>query len=160
MQNNRFKRLIFLVSGLVLLAGIITSCEKEIKTVYYKFGCMTTDFTPPGDITDPELRDVYEKLLSDLMNDLFNLHHDSLYGVEIEPKALSAEDEKRVAEFNRHLPEVKALEATYRKRISEIEKKSDTSFFVKVTYLLYRSASGSTSDGKVLQQYDFELKYN
>ena len=161
MKKGRFRRLIYLVSGLVLLTGFFNSCGKEPKEVLYKFGCLTADFTPPEEITDPELRDVYKKLLGNLMNDLFDLHLDNLYGVEIAPKALRAEDEKWLAEYNRHLPEVKALEAAYRKRISEIEKKSDTSFFIKVTYLLYRSAApGNTSDGVLLQQYDFELKYN
>lgn len=160
MQKDRFRRLIFLVCGFFLLTGIFNSCGKEAKEVLYKFGCLTADFTPPGDIADPELRDVYKKLLGDLTNDIFDLHLDNLYGVEIAPKALRAEDEKWLAEYNRHLPEVKALEATYRKRISEIEKNSGASFFVKVTYLLYRSAPGNTSEGVLLQQYDFELNYN
>lgn len=149
--------------GLICLLSL-ASCKKGQITAEYEYG-VVLDATTPGNVTDPEIRGVYETLLSDLNNDLSNLISSGtavprkIVGREVDSKDLPSEDEMRIAEYESYLPGLKEIEASYRKRIEDLEKRDGVSFSIKGYYLLTRGHF-SDSNPVNLKEYKFELKYN
>ncbi|MBO4536939.1 MAG: hypothetical protein J5702_07000 [Bacteroidales bacterium] len=159
-MKKSVKRILYLISGIILLSGVFASCEQAYKVTIYRLTCGATEYTGPGDIADPNLEAVYIRLLDDLMNDLSLLRLDEMWTVNIYDDNFKEQDEKRVAQFNKYLPKVKELEATYKKRIEEIEITSTSSFCIKLQYILSRSVPADYASALCLQEYSFELKYN
>jgi hypothetical protein len=168
--NFRYRRIISLILSASLVLGIFTSCQKGPVDVQYVFG-VVTEITSPGDVKDPDLHEAYLTILGELNNDLAVLmdHTASPFlgegatftrieGVELNPKDLRSEDEKRIAVANSHLLRLKQIESSYKERIEKIEKRTGTSLCIKVHYLLVRGRENSNS--VLLQEYHFELKYN
>lgn len=168
--NFRYRRIISLILSATLVLGIFTSCQKGPVDVQYVFG-VVTEITSPGDVKDPDLHEAYLTILGELNTDLAVLmdHTASPFlgegatftrieGVELNPKDLRSEDEKRIAVANSHLLRLKQIESSYKERIENLENRTGTSFCIKVHYLLVRGRENSNS--VLLQEYHFELKYN
>lgn len=158
-MKKSVKYFLSFIGGILLLSGVFASCEEEYKVTIYRLSCGATEYTGPGDIADPELEAVYIRLLDNLMTDLALLRLDEMWTVNIYDDNFTKEDEKRVETFNKYLPKVKELEASYKKRIEEIEITSTSSFCIKLQYILSRSVPADAS-ALCLQEYSFELKYN
>lgn len=150
---------ICVVTGLLIIASIVTSCGKITKVTLYNFYCDAVEYTLPTEVTDPELQDAYMLLLDDLMNDLVKLNLNDLWQVDVTGDDFGPEDAKAEATYASHLPEVKALESKYKKRIEDLSKGSSSSFCIKVVYNLSRSVPADYSPAVYLQEYHFELRY-
>lgn len=168
--NIRCRRILSVILGAVLVSGIFTSCNKGPVDVLYVFGVITEN-TGAGDVKDPEIHEAYVTLLGELNNELADLMDSAAStflgegasftkteGVELNPKDIRSEDEKRIAVANNHIFRLKQIESSYKERIENLEKRTDTSFCIKVHYLLVRGRENSNS--VPLQEYHFELKYN
>lgn len=166
----KYRRVLSLILGIVLVSGIFTSCNKGPINVLYVFG-VTTENTATGDVKDPEIHENYVTLLVELNNELADLMGSTASpflskgssftrteGIELDPKDLRSEDEKRIAVADSHLLRLKQIESSYKERIESLEKRAGTSFCIKVNYLLVRGSEDS--DSVPLQEYQFELKYN
>ena len=154
------KRIAYFLSGLVLVTGLLTSCAEEYKVAVYRTTCGPIEYTGPDQVTDPELQDFYTQLLTDLMTDLSKLLLDGMWQVNVSDDNYKPEDDKKVTQFNKRLPEVKELEAKFKKRIADYGKPSGSSFCIKVQYILSRSVPADYSPAVCLQEYRFELRYN
>jgi hypothetical protein len=158
--------------GLICLLSFV-SCKKEPVEVRYDLLISAEATTPPSEIADPEMRNTYETLLRDLQNDLYVFEPNAIpiYTIPqvitvvinkevlgMNPKDIPAEDEKRIAEFNEFLPKLQEIEAAYRKRIEDLEKRDGVSFGINGMLILGRTLGDSK--GVLLKEYDFELKYN
>ena len=167
---SKYRRILPVILGAVLVSGIFTSCNKRPVDVLYVFGVITEN-TGAGDVKDPEIHEAYVTLLGELNNELADLMGSTAStflgegmtfrrteGVELAPKDIRSEDEKRIAVANNHIFRLKQIESSYKERIEDIEKQTGTSFCIKVTYLLVRGRENSNS--VLLQEYHFELKYN
>ena len=165
-----YRRVLSVFLGVVLVSGIFTSCNKGPVNVLYVFGVVTEN-TATGDVKDSEIHEAYVTLLGELNNELAELMGSSAStflgegstftrteGVELALKDLRSEDEKRITVSNSHLLRLKQIESAYKERIENIEKRTGTSFCIKVHYLLVRGRENSNS--VPLQEYHFELKYN
>ena len=150
----------WLLIALVLLSGVFASCGKEQKLAVYLFYCDTSEFTPDRVIEDPELRSVYSTLLVDLMTELSNLRLNDKWDSWVVNDKFSVEDVKAEAEYDKHLPAIKDLEARYKERIGGIGLQSESSFYIKVVYNLSRSVPADYSSAVYLREYSFDLKYN
>jgi len=168
--HTRYRRAISLILSSVLISGFFTSCNKEPIDVLYVFSVITEN-TAPDDVQDPEIHEAYVSLLGELNTELADLLDLSIStisgtgvsfkkveGVELNPKDLRAEDEKRKAVYDSYLFRLKQIEAFYKDRIDNLEKRSGTSFRIDVHYILARGRENS--DSVLLQEYQFELKYN
>ena len=168
--NIRYRRIISLILSATLVLGIFTSCNNGPVDVLYVFGVITEN-TGAGDVKDPEIHEAYVTLLGELNNELADLMDSAAStflgegasftkteGVELNPKDIRSEDEKRIAVANNHIFRLKQIESSYKERIADLVKRSGTSFRIKVNYLLVRGRENS--DSVPLQQYQFELKYN
>ena len=166
----KYRRVLSIFLGVILVSGLFTSCNKGPIDVLYVFGVITEN-TATGDVQDPEIHEAYVTLLGDLNNELADLMDSTASpflgtgasfnrteGVELDPKDLRSEDEKRIAVANSHLLRLKQIESSYKERIEDLEKRTGTSFSIKVHYLLVRGRENS--DSILLQEYQFELKYN
>lgn len=166
----QYRRVITILLGIILVSGLFTSCNKGPINVLYVFGVITEN-TATGDVQDPEIHETYVTLLGELNNELADLMDSTASpflgtgatfkrteGVELEPKDLRSEDEKRIAVANSHLLRLKQIESSYNERIEDLEKRTGTSFCIQVHYLLVRGSENS--DSVPLQEYRFELKYN
>lgn len=166
----RFRRIVSLFLSATLVLGIFTSCNKGSVEVKYVFG-VATEITSPEDVKDPEIHEAYLTILGELNNDLADLMDYTaspflgggvtltrIEGVELEPKYLRSEDEKRIAVANSHLLRLKQIESSYKERLENLDKRTGTSFCIKVNYLLVRGRENSNSVS--LLEYQFELKYN
>ena len=166
----KYRRVLSIILGVVFVSGIFTSCNKGPINVLYVFGVITEN-TATGDVKDPEIHEAYVTLLGELNNELADLMDSTASpflsmgatfkrteGVELAPKDLRSEDEKRIAVANGHLLRLKQIESSYKERIENLEKRTGTSFFIKVNYILVRGRENSNS--VPLQEYQFELKYN
>lgn len=154
-----FRRFSAFFIGIVLFSFALASCNKRPITVIYVFS-VVTESTDAGTMTDSGLHDAYVTLLGDLNDDLSRVIAQGriVEGVELVPAALPAEDERRIAEFNRYLSGVKDIEASYRERIEALEKRNGTSFCIRYHFLLARGVENSAST--LLDEYHFDLKYN
>ena len=164
---SKYRRVISVILGLIVLSSVFTSCKKGPVTVVYWLG-LTVKATDPGEITDPGMHDTYETLLRDLIGELApNTYYFKPYDLVLDKdravlmmdsSELSSEDERRIAEFNDYLPELKEIETSCRKRIGDLEKRDGVSFCIDVNLLLSRISNDS--DPIILREYRFELKYN
>lgn len=159
-MNQSVKRIFYFISGLVLLAGLSTSCAEEYKVAVYLTTCGPVEYTSPDDIADPDLQDFYMRILADLMQELSILRLDGMRQVNVYNDNFTSEDEKKVNGFNKRLPEVQKLETTFKKRIEDYGMSSKSSFFIKVQYALSRSVPADNTPALCLQEYSFELRYN
>ena len=152
---KRIKRILNTTVGLVLLACLFQSCGEEYKVTIYQLICDTAEFTQPQTIKDPDVQNVYLQFLTDLGR----LGINETWQVNVVNGNFSAEDAKAKTLYSSHLPEVKKLEAAYRKRIEELGTRSESSFCAKVIYKLSKSVPADNSSER-LQEYSFELKYD
>ncbi len=148
------KSYISILCGLILLGGFLSSCGKESKVAIYHFYCDTAEFTQPGEIQDPAMREAYSRFLTDFMSDLVKLNLVDTHQVDIVNGKFSAEDEKQLAEYKSHLPALKEIESSYRKKAAALA----APFHIKVVYTLSRSVPADASPAVSLQEYSFELK--
>lgn len=148
-----------LVSALVLLTGALSSCNKEEKLVLYSFHCDVTDRTAPSAIEDPEIREVYTKLLTDLLEDLGKLRMNETCETHIVGGNYGPEDEKQTARYDANLPALKDIEARYKKRIEDLGESDGPAFFIHVAVTLSRSTPADMSSTVSLREYDLDLRY-
>ena len=166
----KYRRVLSIILGFVLVSGIFTSCDKGPIDVLYIFGVITEN-TATADVKDPEIHETYVTLLSELNNELAALMNSTestilgtgatfkiTEGVELEPRDLRSEDEKKIAVANSHILRLKQIDSSYKERIKDLEKQTETSFCIKVNYILIRGSGNS--DSVLLQEYQFELGYN
>lgn len=166
----RYRRVLSIILGFVLVSGLFSSCNKGPVNVLYVFGVITEN-TAAGDVKDPEIHETYVALLGELNNELADLMDSTASpflgtgatfqrteGVELELKDLRSEDEKRIAVADSHLLRLKQIESSYKERIEDLEKRTDTSFFIKVNHILVRGSENLNS--VPLQKYRVELRYN
>jgi len=158
--------------GLLCLLSLVC-CQKGPVTVVYLLG-VSVEGTNPKEIADPDIRETYETLWSDLQRDINNLVPDVYFlfpnpqeitveinrkVVSMDPKDVPAEDEKRIAEFDEYQSKLKEIETSYRERIEGLEKRDGVSFCINGQLLLLRAREDAKNDG-ILKEYKFELKYN
>ena len=169
--DTKFGRVLSSILSVVLVSGIFTSCNKGPVDVLYDFDVITEN-TAPNDVQDPEIQDSYVTLLSELNNELAALMELSgspflggtgnsfkrTEGVELNPKDIPSEDERKIAISENDLFKLKQIESSYKERVEKLEKRDGTSFHIDVHYLLARRRENSNS--VVLKEYQFELKYN
>ena len=167
---TRYRRVFSFILSVFLISGIFTSCNKGPVNVLYVFSVITEN-TAPNDVQDPEMHETYVSLLGELNNELADLMDSSastfletgdvfkrIEGVELNPKDLRSEDERRMAVYDNELLRLKQIESSYKERIENLEKRNGTSFRIDVHYILVRGRENS--DSVLLQEYQFELKYN
>ena len=152
---ERFRKNIRFICGLILFAGLFSSCGKEYKVTVYQLICDTSEFTQPQTIKDPEVQSAYTQFLFDIGK----LGINETWQVEVVNDKFKKEDDKAEAKYNSHLPEVKELESTYKKMIEGFGTRSESSFYAKVVYKLSKSVPADYSTER-LQEYSFELKYD
>ena len=168
--DTLYRRVFSFILSVVLITGISTSCMKGPVDVLYVFSVITEN-TAPNDVQDPELHETYVTLLSELNNELADLMDSSastflgtgesfkrIEGVELNPKDIRSEDERKIAVYNSDLLKLKQIESSYKERIDNLEKRNGTSFCIDVHYILVRGRENF--DSVPLQEYQFELKYN
>ena len=168
--DTKYGRVLSFILGFVLISGIFTSCNKGTVDVLYVFGVITEN-TAPSEVQDPEMHEIYVSLLGELNNELADLMDSSastflgtgesfkrIEGVELNPKDIRSEDERKMAVYNSDLLKIKQIESSYKKRIEGLEKRNGTSFHIDVRYILVRGRENV--DSILLQEYQFELKYN
>ena len=143
--------------ALAFLAGVFSSCTKEEKSVLYSFYCDVTDRTAPSLIEDPALREVYTQYLADLMDDLSKLNLNSVSQETVINNRFGPEDKKQTDRYDASLPEVKALEAKYRKRIEDMDASSGLAFIIHVAFRLTRYTPVDASSTVSLRDYSFNL---
>ena len=132
----KYRRVISIILGVVLVSGLFTSCNKGPVNVLYVIGLITEN-TAPGDVKDPEIHETYVTLLGELNQELADLMDSTASpflgegvsftrteGIELEPKDIRSEDEKRIAVANSHLLRLKQIESSYKERIEAIEKQT------------------------------------
>ena len=166
----KYRLVISAILGVVLVSGLLISCNKGPLNVLYVFSVITEN-TASGDVKDPEIHETYVTLLGELNKELAELMDSTTSpflgtgvtltkteGVELEPKDLRSEDEKRIAVADSHLLRLKQIESSYKERIETLEKRTGTSFYIHVNYILVRGRE--QSDSVPLREYQFELKYN
>lgn len=140
--------------GLILCTCLMSSCEKETKTGYMiSFGW--SELTQSRDIPDPEIREVYEQILTDIYN--LKPTIDASWEVWVSDDSYKAKDKDAEEKFNSHLADVKQIETRCKKTIDNLEIREGSSFFVTVEYTLKRWDVNESTD---LQKYSFELRYN
>lgn len=164
---SKYRRVLSVLLGLLLISSVFTSCKKGPVTVAYWLG-LTVEATDPAKITDSEMHDTYETLLRNLIGELapntyYFKPHDLVLDKNrvvmiMDSAEMSSEDERRITEFNDYLPELKEIETSYRKRIEDLEKRDGVSFCINCYLLLSRISDDS--DPIILRDYRFELKYN
>ena len=170
--DTKYGRVLSSILSVVLVSGIFTSCNKGPVDVLYDFNVLTEN-TVPDDVKDPEIHDSYVTLLSELNNELAALMESSVSspilggtgnsfkrteGVELTPKDIHSEDERKIAISENELFRLKQIESSYKERIDNLEKRDGISFRIDVNYFLSRRRENS--DSVLLQEYHFELKYN
>ena len=148
---------LFFVFALVLLTGMFSSCNKEDKLALYYFYCDVTDRTAPSTIEDPELRAVYTQLLTDFINDLSKLKMSEIYETNVVDGRFGPEDEKQIAKYDIRLPDLKDLEAKYKKRIEDLSAPDELAFFIRGAFTLSRSTPADFSSTVTLREYTFNL---
>lgn len=144
--------------ALVLVTGVLPSCSKEEKLVLYSFHCDVTDRTAPSAIEDPEMREVYTKLLTDLLDDLSKLDMNETCETHIINGKYGPEDEKQTARYDAALPAVMELEARYKKRIEDLGEPDGLAFFIHGDFTLSRSTPADMSSAVSLRERDFDLR--
>ena len=170
--GTKYGRVLSSILSVVLVSGIFTSCNKGPVDVLYDFDVFTEN-TAPDNVQDPDIHDSYVTLLSELNNELATLMESSVSspilggtgnsfkrteGVELNPKDIRSEDERKIAISENELIRLKQIESSYKERIENLEKRNGTSFRIDVHYILVRGRENS--DSVLLQEYQFELKYN
>lgn len=167
---TQYRRVIAFILSAVLFSGTFTSCNKGPVNVLYVSGIITEN-TAPNDIKDPEMHEAYVSLLGDFNNELADFMDSSAstfvgagvsfknaVSVELNPKDLRAEDERRIAVYDSQLLKLKQIESAYKERIEGLGKRDGTCFRIDVHYILMRGRENS--DSVLLQEYQFELEYN
>lgn len=168
--ETKYRRVVSFILSVVLLSEVFTSCNKGPVNVLYVFGVITEN-TAPNDVQDSEIQEAYLILLRELNDELAALMDSSAstflgtgdsfkktVGVELNPKDIRSEDERKIAVSDSYLSRLKQIESSYRERIENLEKRNGTAFRIDVHYILVRGRENS--DSVLLQEYQFELKYN
>jgi len=150
-------KLAYIICGLILTSGLLTSCAKEFKITQYQIIFGTSDISQPIDIPDEEVRTVYQQLIDDVNR--LKPRVDDYWQVEVINDRFGPEDENAIAQYNSNLSVVKNLEAACYKKIEDLGTYPESSFYAKVIYQVKRSVPADNSSD-CLQEYTFELKYN
>ena len=152
------KLVVFFVFALVLAAGVFSSCSKDNKVVLYNFYLDVTDRTAPTQIENPEMREIYTNLLTDLLEDLGSLNMNGVHEAIIVNNQYDAEDKIHADRYDSVLPAVKALEAQYRQRIEDLGEPKGLAFFIQVAFTLSRSTPAEASSLVKMREYAFDLR--
>ena len=152
---KKFIRLITAFCVLTVCSGIVSSCTKDyISTSYMiSFSIDMNGFTQPKNIPDPEIRETYLQMVTDI-NNLGSVTNNS-WQVEVVNCKYDKEDRKAEEMYDSHLAEIKEMETKCRNIIDNLEIREGSSFQVKVDYTLKRWSPAVT-----LKEYTFELRYN
>lgn len=148
----------FIITALfaLLAGGLFTSCEKVSKPTYYEIVFGFIEFTPPQEIADPELRELYTQMIED--SNKVKSRTDAYWEVWIDNDKFAREDRQAETKYNNNLDLVKNFEETWRKKFEDFGIVSGSSFDIKFVYYV-RRWYGSESF-IYLQEYNFEIKYN
>lgn len=141
--------------GLIICTCLMSSCGKEETKTSYMISFGWSELTQSREIQDPEIREAYEQLLSDIYN--LKPTTDACWDVWIANNDYKTQDKEAENKFNSHLADVKQIETGCRKIIDNMEIREGSSFFVVVEYTLKRWDVHENTD---LQKYSFELRYN
>ena len=154
---NRFHIIHMLATfcGVIICTCLMSSCGKEETKTSYMISFGWSELTQSRDIQDPEIREVYEQLLSDIYN--LKSTTDAFWEVWIADNNYKTKDKDAENKFNSHLEDVKQIETRCKKVIDNLEIREGSSFFVVVEYTLKRWDVNENTD---LQSYIFELRYN
>ena len=104
------------------------------------------------------MREVYTKLLTDLLDDLGKLKMNETCEVHIVNGNYGPEDERQTARYDANLPVLKDIEAQYKKRIEDLGEPDGLAFFIHGTFTLSRSTPADMSSAVSLRQFDFDLR--
>ena len=152
------KLVVFFVFALVLAAGVFSSCSTDNKVVLYNFYLDVTDRTAPTEIENPEMREIYTNLLTDLMEDLGKLNMNGVHEAIIVNNQYDAEDKNHADWYDGVLPAVMALEAQYMQRIEDLGEPTGLAFVIQVAFTLSRSTPADASSAVKLREYAFVLR--
>ena len=152
------KLVVFFVFALVLAAGVFSSCSKDNKVVLYSFYLDVTDRTAPTEIENPEMREIYSNLLTDLLEDLGKLKMNGVHEAIIVNNQYDAEDKNHADRYDGVLPAVMALEAQYMQRIEDLGEPTGLAFVIQVAFTLSRSTPADASSAVKLREYAFYLR--
>ena len=151
----RTDRILRMLCGILLFAGLATSCGKETKLTVYQLVCDTPEFTQPQAIMDADVQSAYLQFLTDLNG----LNLNDTWQAWVVNDRFDAEDAKAIDQYDNLLPRLKALESTYKKKIGEFGARDDSAFYVKVVYRLSRYVPADNTTDR-LREYAFELSYD
>ena len=148
------KKILFAICGLILAAGVFTSCVKTQTFTHYE--CLASFEPSDFPVSDPEVYDFYVRFNEE--PDWNGMHYiNRLY---IKNLDFRAEDAAAMDHYNRWLGTFKEMETQFVKLCKELESRTDASFSVPVSYVVRRSVIGEPSKSKVLAEYSFVLKCN
>ena len=146
--------------GLLLAAGLFTSCEKEITLTTYMFYFNEEEYTQPSQIADPEVRDFYLSIRESFAGMSYN----DFWQVDVVNRNYGPEDDKARTQYDSKLTSMKKQEAQCRQRIEEFGVHEGSSFFIKYVYRLSRDVPADHFTAgyspETLREYVFELRYN
>lgn len=152
------KLVVFFVFALVLAVGVFSSCSTDNKVVLYNFYLDVTDRTAPTQIENPEMREIYSNLLTDLLEDLGKLNMNGVHEAIIVNNQYDAEDKNHADRYDGVLPAVMALEAQYMQRIEDLGEPTGLAFVIQVAFTLSRSTPADASSAVKLREYAFDLR--
>lgn len=152
------KLVVFFVFALVLAVGVFSSCSTDNKVVLYNFYLDVTDRTAPTQIENPEMREIYSNLLTDLLEDLGKLNMNGVHEAIIVNNQYDAEDKNHADWYDGVLPAVMALEAQYMQRIEDLGEPTGLAFVIQVAFTLSRSTPADASSAVKLREYAFDLR--
>ena len=152
------KRTFLLTALFALLAGgLFTSCESKSEFTRYEIIFGFSEYTPPQDIADPDLRDLYVLMMDESI--ALKKRMDFTWETEIENSKFDRDDKQAEDKFNSDLALVKEFETTWRKRFEEFGTKIESSF--SITFLLYvRRTVPADASSNYLKEYKYEINFN
>lgn len=141
----------------LLAGGLFTSCESKSEFTRYEIIFGFSEYTPPQDIADPDLRDLYVLMMDESMT--LKKRTDFTWETEIENSNFDRDDKQAEDKFNSDLALVKEFETAWRKRFEEFGAKSGSSFSIKFVLYVRRTVPANASSN-YLKEYNYEINFN
>ena len=154
-DRMRFTHMFANVCVLIISICLMSSCGKESTNTSYMISFGWKNLTQSREIQDPEIREKYEQILTDIYN--LKPTTDAYWQVWISSSKYKTEDRKAEETYNSHLADVMQIEASCKKIIDNLENRDNSSFSATVEYTLKR---WDVYENTELQNYSFELRYN
>ena len=152
------KRTFLLTALFALLAGgLFTSCKSKSEFTRYEIIFGFSEYTPPQDIADPDLRDLYVLMMDESM--ALKKRTDFTWETEIENSNSDRDDKQAEDKFNSDLALVKEFETAWRKRFEEFGAKSGSSLSIKFVLYVRRTVPANASSN-YLKEYNYEINFN